>query len=381
MALMMLAGCGASDSSSGNSETASHSESKGDESTVENAGAYGNVKVVGRTYESDGVLWLGYSGTGVDFDFTGDTLKINMIGSYSGMDNKPRAALYVDGERKDDQLIASDGTTFEVKGSPDKAVNVKLVKLSECGNSSIGILNIDAGGGTVTPAAAKSHKIEIIGDSITCGYGVDDEDPNHHFATSTEDCTKSYSYKTAQLLDADYSLVAMSGWGIISGYSGDGKKVEVQQLPKYYDKIGYNYNKGFGSVKAETLDWDFNKFVPDVIVINLGTNDASYTGTKKDRQQDYQDSYVAFLKQIREKNPTAKIYCTLGIMDARLNKVMAAAAEAYTAETGDSNIATFEFPLQDSANDGIVADYHPSDTTHTKSAQLLADFIKQDMGW
>ena len=173
----------------------------------------------------------------------------------------------------------------------------------------------------------------------------------------------------------------MSGWGIISGYSGDGKKVEVQQLPKYYDKIGYNYNKGFGSVKAETLDWDFNKFVPDVIVINLGTNDASYTGTKKDRQQDYQDSYVAFLKQIREKNPTAKIYCTLGIMDARLNKVMAAAAEAYTAETGDSNIATFEFPLQDSANDGIVADYHPSDTTHTKSAQLLADFIKQDMGW
>lgn len=33
----------------------------------------------------------------------------------------------------------------------------------------------------------KMENIRFIGDSITCGYGVDDEDRDHHFATGTEE--------------------------------------------------------------------------------------------------------------------------------------------------------------------------------------------------
>lgn len=49
--------------------------------------------------------------------------------------------------------------------------------------------------------------MEFIGDSITCGYGVDDPDKEHHFKTATEDVTKAYAYKTALALNADYSMV------------------------------------------------------------------------------------------------------------------------------------------------------------------------------
>ncbi len=389
LALTILAGCGSGDSSGqgGKSESkgaestaeAGNNESEGAESTVE-ASVYENVKLLGRTYESNGTLWMGLSGTGVDFDFTGDSLKINMTGNPADADSQPRAALYVDGERKDDKMISSEGTTFEVTGKGSEPVNVKVIKLSECAQSCMGITSIDAGSGTIAPAAEKPHKIEIIGDSITCGYGVDDEVKEHHFSTTTEDCTKSYSYKTAQLLDADYSLVSFSGYGIVSGYSDNGKKVEAQQVPKYYEKLGYTYNLGFGGEKPEDLEWDFSRFQPDVVVINLGTNDATYA-KKKETKQEYQDAYVEFLKTIRSKNPNAKIYCTLGIMGTSLNNTMKKAVLAYMDETGDKNIAPFDFPQQNMNEDGIAADWHPSDKTHTKSAELLSAKIKEDMGW
>ncbi|MBR1392895.1 MAG: GDSL family lipase [Ruminococcus sp.] len=379
-----MAGCGSEDSSSGAGSTAAESEESKEatdskeEPTLEEKF---NVKLIGRTYYSNGTLWLGMSGTGVEFTYTGDKVTINTVGNPAGMDNAARVAVYVNGERVEDKILLSDGKTFEIPGGGSEPVDVKFVKLSECAQSCCGITNIDPNGGTIEPVADKSRRIEIIGDSITCGYGVDAESEKETFSTMTEDCTKSYSIKTAKLLDADYSLFSISGYGIISGYTTSNKPVSEQTIPQYYNKLGYTWNTGFGTEKPENIDWDFSKFVPDVIVINLGTNDMSYTGGRAERQEEYKNGYIDFLKQVREKNPSARIFCTLGIMGTTLNSTMREAVEAYSAETGDTNITAFDFPQQNGAEDGLGADWHPSDTTHTKSAELLAAKIKEDMGW
>ena len=375
MAFSLLTGCGSSSSEGAQSGS---NESKEDVPV----NVFENVKLLGRTYLSDdGKLWMGLSGTGADFDYTGDKLTLFIVGNAGGPKDRSRVGIYVDGERVKDFMAPSGGEMVDIEGKGSEPINVKVVKLSECAQSCCGISMMNLNGGTITPAAEKKHKIEIIGDSITCGYGVDDEDANHSFSSSTEDCTKSYSIKTAELLDADYSLVSFSGYGIISGYSGDGKKHADQLVPTYYSKYGFTYAAGFGSQKPQDIEWDFSKFVPEAIVINLGTNDASYTKSNAEKMDDYKTHYVEFLKDIRSKNADARIYCTLGIMDTTLCETVKAAAEAYTAETGDSNIRTFDFPIQNSAEDGIAADWHPSDKTHTKSAELLAEFIKTDMGW
>lgn len=363
-----LVGCGSDDNSS-----------KGNE--VEEMKGLFNVKRIGRTYENDKELWLALSGSGAEFLFTGDTLKITMVGNRSGGNEEPRVAVYVDGERKADEMLPDTPKDIEIKGKGSEPVTVQIIKLSEAAQSCCAITAIDAGSGSVKPAPARAHKLEIIGDSITCGYGVDDEDKNHHFSTSTEDCTKAYAYKTAQLLNADYSLFSYSGWGIISGYTDSGKKMPQQQVPKVYEKLAFTNSKGFGSVVPQNIDWDFSAYQPDAVIINLGTNDASYCGDDEKRREDYTASYVKFLKTIREKNPNARIYCTLGIMDDRLNSCVEDAAKRYTDETGDSNVRTFFFKMQDMQNDGLVADWHPTEKTHTKSADALAEFIKSDMGW
>lgn len=364
----VLIGCGSEDKNSNGNE-------------VEEMQGLFNVKKVGRTYENDKELWLALSGSGAEFVFTGDTLKISMMGNRTDGKEEPRAAVFVDGERKADVMLPDKQTDIEIKGKGSEPVTVQIIKLSEAAQSCCAVTAIDPGNGSIKPAPVRQHKIEFIGDSITCGYGVDDENENHHFSTSTEDCTRAYAYKTARLLDADYSLFSYSGWGIISGYTESGSKLPNQQVPKVYEKLAFTNSKGFGSVTPQSIAWDFSAFQPDAVVINLGTNDASYCGDDAKRREDYTSSYVNFLKKVREKNPSARIFCTLGIMDGRLNTCVQDAAKRYTEETGDSNVRTFMFKMQDMQNDGLVADWHPTEKTHAKSAEALAEFIRSDMGW
>ncbi len=91
-------------------------------------------------------------------------------------------------------------------------------------------------------------------------------------------------------------------------------------------------------------------------------------------------AYTEFLKTIRENNPDAKIFCTLGIMGANLYPSIEYAVYNYTEETGDDNIVCVQFENQQSA-DGLAADYHPTEATHEKASDLLVEAINTEMGW
>lgn len=342
------------------------------------------VRSIGRTMTAKDALWLVHSGTGMEFTFTGTnaTIKIKPDSSFMTRSNQARVAIYVNGERIVDDMVDKMEKVYTVfESDTPEECTVRVVKLSEAAYSTFGISAIDATCiGDIKPTAGSDKLIEFIGDSITCGYGVDDEDANHHFSTTTEDATKAYAYKTAENLGVDYSLVSLSGYGIISGYSGDGNKVPEQALPQYYSKMGNSGGTFMGSFIPQETDWDFTKRQPDVVVINLGTNDYSYTQNDAAKKEEYTVAYVDFLKQVREKNTDATILCTLGIMGAELYPCIEDAAARYTAETGDTNIHTMKFDTQ-SMSDGIAADWHPTEKTHTKAAEKLTTKIKEIMGW
>ncbi len=337
------------------------------------------VKTIGRTHSEEGVLWLAHSASGVEFTMTGTAASVTVVGDSmtSQPDGRARFAAYIDGERVLDEMIDEPEKTFEIfAGTDEKTVTITLLKLSEAANSTLGIKAINVtSDGDIQPTPQKELKIEFIGDSITCGYGVDDEDRDHHFSTTTEDATKAYAYKTAQLLDADYSLVSYSGHGIISGYTTKGKKVSAQQVPAMYEQFARSYGN-YNGFSVASVKWDFSKFVPDIIVINLGTNDASYTGTDKELRQEYTDAYVEFLKTVREDNPDAKIVCALGVMGQDLYDAMCAAADAYTAETSDNEVYTLKLSVQDGNANGYAADWHPVAASHDTAAKETADFLK-----
>lgn len=343
-----------------------------------------HVKPLGRTLFFDDMLLMGYSCTGAEFKVKAKHLDITIAGDNKAnmpVDNgsAARIVVFVDGERKLDEMILSPSQTFTVFDNTQTVEGlVRVIKVSEATSSLAAISKITTDkAGVIYPAEERKLKLEFIGDSITCGYGIDDLDRNHHFKTSTEDGSKTYAYKTAANLDADYSMVSISGWGIISGYSGDGKKQANSQLPRYYDRLAVSWSTIDG-VDPKVVRWDFNSFVPDIVVVNLGTNDSSYTKKDSAKIAEYKAAYVEFLKDIRAKNEKAYIICSLGMMGQDLCAAVKEAVTEYSSQTGDTRICDLKFANQSFA-DGIAADWHPSEKTHEKAANLLTAKIKEIM--
>ena len=348
--------------------------------------SWNTVKPLGRTHQRSDALWLCFSGSGAEFTFHGSRCDVTIAGddnaSPSGRDDLVRIAIYVDGVRVVDEMIDAQEKTFTALDAAEaRDVTVRIVKLSETAMSTCGIraISVDDPDG-IRPTPVRARRIEIIGDSITCGYGVDDEVAEHHFSTTTEDVTRAYAYRMAEMLDADYSMASISGYGIISGYTATGEeKVTAQQLPRFYEKLGFSYG-AFRELRAEDVRWDFGAFVPQIVVINLGTNDDSYTRDDPARREEYRAAYVGFLKVVRRNNPDAVILCTLGVMGDRLYPMVEQAAADYAAQTGDDNIRCMRFDVQ-RPEDGYVADWHPTAVTHGKAAEKLSAEIRRIMGW
>jgi lysophospholipase L1-like esterase len=238
------------------------------------------------------------------------------------------------------------------------------------------------------PTEEKRFKIEIVGDSITCGYGVEG-DLTQTFKTSTENILKAWSYLTAKKLNADYSFVCKSGAGLVSGYTDSGERNTDNIITGYYDLMGCTHYKLDENVGPEDFEYDYS-MEPDVIVILLGTNDISYCHPvddkgrakldpkeEKDRRKQFYSAYKKFIKHIRAKNPLSKIVCALGIMGTELNEEVNMAVSEICAD-GDSRVYILPLEPQDPA-DGYGTDYHPSPVTQKKLSEKISEYILEEL--
>ena len=130
-----------------------------------------------------------------------------------------------------------------------------------------------------------------------------------------------------------------------------------------------------------TSRWDFSRFVPDAVVINLGTNDFGIG----DPGVAFQDAYTLFVRDLREHYPSARFFLAVGPMlggaqygraSGYLRSVLAARADA-----GDKNLSLLEFGTQDMTADGIGCDYPPSLKTHHKLADKMTAALRADLAW
>jgi len=339
-----------------------------------------NVKIIGRTATKNNALWLTQSASGIEFKVTASSLSIQLTGDVTARPsrsttptNYARYTIYVDevetvtgtmDKQKKEEIVFS--------GDKPRTATIRLLKITESGQSLMAIKSITTDEkGTIAPTAEKSLKIEFIGDSITCGYGVEAKGASESFTTATQNATKTYAFLTAQALDADWSFTSYSGFGIISGYTGDGQINTQSLVPPIYEKTCFSW----GSNTFNQVAWDFS-FKPNIIVVNLGTNDNSYTKGDSEKCDAYVKAYIDFVKQIRKNNPESYIICSLGIMGDELYSSVEEVVADYTKETGDKNISAFHFTPQNTSADGVGADFHPSAVTQKKEGELLTEYIR-----
>ncbi|MCQ4088668.1 SGNH/GDSL hydrolase family protein [Saccharibacillus sp. JS10] len=312
-----------------------------------------HIHYVGRWDDSVPDTYRGYwAGTSFTTAFTGGSVRLRLGTPY--------------GPAGSDLYTSIDGEPFQLYKNAYGTVNLTPEPLSS-GNHTLTVVTrnirdvivfkgllLDEGAQTIAPPK-RDRLIEFIGDSITVGYKT----PN----VSIE----SYAWLTGEQLNADHTQIAYTGICLVDGISCNG--LPPSGMSEQYFKL-------------ETLDyaqspaWDTAKSVPDVVVINIGTNDAranidSHT---------FQATYVEFLEKLRQIYPRTQLVVLLPL-NGYMNKESREAA-TIRQKAGDQKlhiIATNGW-LSEAAGD-YTDQLHPSAQGNIKMAERLTQELKTTLGW
>lgn len=229
------------------------------------------------------------------------------------------------------------------------------------------------------PTTPPSVRMEFIGDSITCGYGNEHSSPNpvdDHFTTLNSNAYMAWGAIASRMLNAQYVAVAYSGRGMIRNFAGHASPT----LPDVYLKIHPD--------EPDSPLWEPSRYTPDIVVVNLGTNDFSEGLTPgvavNEVQKEYTVRYIKFIQELLGYYPKAHFILAIGPMLSNnypngynaLARVRDAIQETIRTLTskGYNQIHSLELSPQQPP---FGEDFHPTIATHQKMADELVSFIKK----
>ena len=241
---------------------------------------------------------------------------------------------------------------------------------------------LDEGRQLVKAPLLPSRKIEFIGNSITCGYGNEGLKKEEGFDYATENHYYSYASITARNLQAQHWVVARSGIGAYRNYDGPKTGNPDSNMPVQYEYTGYAWKPELRKEPTFLQEkWDFNRYQPDVVCINLGTNDLS---TPNYDLSLLKQGYQKLLKMVRQHNPKAKIVFLTGSMlyhqELQLAKQLLDEVTAEAQKAGDKEVYRFDMaPIN--GNKYYGNDWHPNIYQDEKMANELTPYLRQLMNW
>jgi lysophospholipase L1-like esterase len=221
----------------------------------------------------------------------------------------------------------------------------------------------------------QKKKIEFVGNSITCGFGDDDKEIPCNNGSKWYDQHNaywSYASRIARNLNVDFMLSTISGAGIYRNWNSDGPTVPQQYESAY--------------LRSDSTErWNFKKYIPDIVVIALGTNDLSGGDGKTPRKAFdstiFVDTYIKFLKIIYGHYAHTQIVLITSPMlngknaEKLLSCLKAVRASITKRSISPRTIKIFEFkPMHATGCDG-----HPSMKEHEEMANEFLPFMKKVM--
>lgn len=234
----------------------------------------------------------------------------------------------------------------------------------------------------VETPALPSRKIEFIGNSITCGYGNEGLKKEEGFDYATENHYYSYASITARNLEAQHWVVARSGIGAYRNFAGPKTGNPESNMLAQYEYVGFAWKPDLRKEATFLSEkWDFSRYQPDVVCINLGTNDLS---TPNYDLQLLKQNYQKLLKTVRQHNPKAKIVFLTGTMlynkELELQKQLLNEVAAEAKNAGDQEVYRFDMaPI--AGNEWYGNDWHPNIYQDEKMAGELTAYLRSLMNW
>jgi lysophospholipase L1-like esterase len=303
-----------------------------------------------------------WSGSGFVARFQGTGVSVRL------KDDKNQHTVVLDGTLRD--VLKTDGRTEPyvlARGLAPGQHRLEVYRRTEAlfGPTELIDLLVDDGR-LLAPPAVSVRRIEIVGDSISAGYGNEGADTTCPFSVDTENHYASYGAVLARALGAELSTVAWSGRGVVRNYDGE----PGDPMPVLFERT---------LPQDQASRWDFS-LVPQAVIINLGTNDFS---TEPDPpEQTFVAAYRALLERVRSVYPGAFVLCTVGPMlgGEDLGRARRGIAEAvrHRHAAGDDRVVAYEMQTP---NPSPGCDWHPSTATHARMAEELGGELRRALGW
>jgi lysophospholipase L1-like esterase len=288
------------------------------------------------------VIW---QGSRLALDFSGDALALNFADA--------KGQNFFDAELDGRRTVigvpegAAAALPLVVPVSDDGRHHLTLFKRSEAAAGTVRFagVNLAANDEAWNPQApAYKLRMQFIGDSITVGACNEDGATDQWEDRRTHNHALSYATLTSLAFQADHRAIAVSGMGVVIGY------VEPK-AGQIWDRV---YPEA-SSPRADLAAWQ-----PDVVLVNFGENDDSYSRSQNLAfpSADFTRGYVALVGAIRAAYPHAQIVLLRGGMYGGKNgPELRTAWEAVVQETEARDAAVSHFVFQHwSGNHPRVAD-------------------------
>jgi lysophospholipase L1-like esterase len=331
-------------------------------------------------------LTYAYSGGTVRFRFKGTGLDVAFNENGSGDERHTQYVnIVVDGVTAAVIKLRNGAYHYKVaRNLPPGEHIVELVKRTDTFVGPIQFLAVSIQGELLEPPPPPEKRLEVIGDSLTCGYGNEVSilaptytEPNTGFHSINEDVSKAYGSLLGRELGMDVVTTCIPGAGLYRDRLGQTNAT----LPALYKYV-------LPDMGAPV--WDSQRYVPDVIVINLGTNDFGVWNPAlppEPPEAGFKKAYTDFIQRLRALYPEAVIVCAVGPMmndyyppgrkHWTLIQQWVSSMVADVRTSGDVNVHYFAHaPLEGPYGE----DWHPSAKGHEKMAQELTVFLR-DLGF
>jgi Carbohydrate esterase 2 N-terminal len=329
-----------------------------------------HLRYMGRLIVNPDSVALSWPGSSIDINFRGTGVKAMLWDEHGENYFK----VIVDGKVLPDIQMDSVKHLYTlVSGLPAGKHHLELFKRTEWVFGKTWFYQFDLDPNTTIAKAppVKKRKIEFYGNSITCGYAVFDTTGQDRGTPPFQDNYLSYAAITARHFNANYSCIARSGIGILISWF-------PQIMPEMYNRL-------YGD-EAEP-EWDFSKYTPNVVVINLFQNDSWLVlksehpefkhrfGTTAPTATQIVNAYQNFAQDIRSKYPNAYIICALGSMDAtKEGTPWPGYITKAVNSLHDKKITTLFFPYKNTPG-------HPQIAEQQAMANELIRYINKNIKW
>ncbi|WP_339261565.1 SGNH/GDSL hydrolase family protein [Paenibacillus sp. FSL R5-0713] len=359
----------------------------------------GNLKVHGRTTGELSPLTLFWTGSAVELNVQGSELWVEVESQYDMYESW--ISIVINGVPVSRQMLTAGRYWVCVfRGMNVNVVkNVRIVKDVQAMSGDPGCsLQVHAvkSDGAFLPVQEKPYKIEFIGDSITSGEGAIGAKAEEDWIPMWFSAIHNYTYMTAEALNAEYRVISQSGWGVLTSWDNNPKG----NIPDVYDQVcgllAGERNEALGAGDPH----DFGSWQPDVVVVNLGSNDGGAFQSPEWKDPDtgkvykqrlnedgtyheedlaaFEKAVEQFLFKLRKNNPAAHLVWAYGMLGFPMMPAIYRAVNAYTKKTGDRKVTIIQLP--DTTEETVGARTHPGELSHRRTAEVLAEYVRGMLG-